>query len=161
MTSYPAGLSSDTFDSNSSISSQPPTMALDRRRDTHDTVVDEDDGDNQEAANATPVVDVEVGKVQATAPDKSIVTPSATVEPQEPRPQEGAQELISDVDATSVRSMPIVQVTEPCSPAPASAQSASHFPTSSSGLGLSPHPSPSSASARRNRNRSALDVSTY
>ena len=157
MALQPAGLSSDTIDSNPSASSPLPAMASDQWSDTHDTAVDEDERDGQEVVSAAPE-EVGVGKAQVVTPDKSVASPLGIVEPPEPRPQEGAQEPSSDVEATSVRSMPIVQVTEPSSPAPASAQSASHFPTSSSGSGLSPHPSSSNTSARRNRHRSTLDV---
>ena len=159
MTLQPAGLSSDTLDGNPSISSPLAAMASDQWSDRHETVVDEDERDSQWAASAAPE-DVDGRKAQVVTPDKSVAPSSGTIQPPELRPQEGrgVPEPASDVEATSVRSMPIVQVTEPSSPAPASAQSASHFPTSSSSSGLSPHPLSSSASARRNRHRSTLDV---
>ncbi|KZT74736.1 hypothetical protein DAEQUDRAFT_760759 [Daedalea quercina L-15889] len=154
MSLHPAGLSTDTLDDNPSPSSSRPPMGSDQWSDTHDTVVDEDERDVHEAATVASEV-VEAGKVQVTAPDKSVVPTSAT---DQSGFQERTQEPASDVEAASVHSMPAVQVTEPSSPPPASAQSATHFPTSSSGPGLSTRPSPASVNARHNRHRTTLDT---
>lgn len=82
-----------------------------------------------------------------------IATPSPTVlDP--PTPQERA----SDADATSVHSMPVVQVTEPTSPTlPATPRSVS---SAHSTVPNSANLAPLSAADRRRRNRATLDVST-
>ncbi|KAH9937570.1 uncharacterized protein B0H18DRAFT_971258 [Fomitopsis serialis] len=158
MSLHPAGLSSDTLDGNPSSTSSPPPMTPDQWSDTHDTIVneEEDDDDDERDVQETVIPDgVGASKVQVATPDKSVAPSSATIVP---GPPERMQEPASDMEATSVRSMPVVQVTEPTSPAPASAQSASHFPASSSGPNLSPHPSSPNANARLNRHRTALDT---
>lgn len=158
MTSPPAGLSSDHIDVNLASSSSPPPIPFDQWSDAHDTIETDDERDIQETMQRGDSEDLTLRVDKIPAPDKmhDIGTPSPTnLEP-------NAEERASDADATSVHSMPVVQVTEPSSPAstaPLTAPSASsRFPSSPS-TNLAP-PSPALQQSRRNRNRSALiDVS--
>ncbi|KAI0932344.1 hypothetical protein AcW2_001002 [Taiwanofungus camphoratus] len=154
MTSPPAGLSSDHIDVNLASSSSPPPIPFDQWSDAHDTIETDDERDIQETIQRGDSEDLTLRVDKISAPDKmhDIGTPSPTnLEP-------NAEERASDADATSVHSMPVVQVTEPSSPAstaPLTAPSASsRFPPSPS-TNLAP-PSPALQQSRRNRNRSAL-----
>ncbi|KZT06845.1 uncharacterized protein LAESUDRAFT_759018 [Laetiporus sulphureus 93-53] len=134
MSMLPAGLSSmDSLDVNLASSSSPPPLAFDQWSDTHETMETDDERDIQEVATQEEDLD---GANKVTGADKTIEinTPSpTTVAP-------GAQQHISDEDATSVHSMPAVPVVEPSSPAPMTSQSASsHFtPSRSSNAGHAP-----------------------
>lgn len=159
MSPYPAGLSVDSLELNPASSSSPPPIQDDQWSDAPDTMETDYERDAIEEVDEHPE-DLTVQGPKVVSSDKTqthnIATPSpTTLGP--PTPQERA----SDADATSVHSMPVVQVTEPTSPTlPAtprsvSSQHSSAVPNSSN---LAPHPQ--SSLDRRNRNRATLDVST-
>ena len=160
MTSYPAGLSTDSLELNLASASSPPPTQEDQWSDAHDTIETDDERDVIEEVEENPEdLTVQGPKVSS---DKThtheIETPSPTN-----LDSNNAQERASDADATSVHSMPVVQVTEPTSPTtlPATPRSASSHqpstaaPRSTSSLAPSAHPNQD----RRRRHRTTLDVS--
>ncbi|OBZ78719.1 hypothetical protein A0H81_00667 [Grifola frondosa] len=153
MASYPAGLSADSLDLNHASSSSLPPMQDDQWSDAHYTVETDDERDIIEEVQQHQE-DLTVRGNKISTPDKThdIDTPSPTaLSPTNP------QEHASDVDATSVHSMPIVHVTEPTSPtAPMTPRSASsrHSPSSSTNL------APPSALSQDRRRQTRSTAST-
>ena len=158
MTSYPAGLSTDTLDLSPAPSALPHTIQEDQWSDAHDTIETDDERDVIEEVDENPEdLTVQGPKVSSDKTDThEIETPSPTHPDTNP-----AQERASDADATSVHSMPVVQVTEPTSPTlPATPRSAiSHQTTTTTRTNTSLAPPAHSSHERRRRNRNTLDVS--
>ncbi|PCH33537.1 hypothetical protein WOLCODRAFT_135182 [Wolfiporia cocos MD-104 SS10] len=149
MSLHPAGLSSDSLDDQLASASSPPPMAFDQWSGTHETMETDDERDIQEVVPHSDNLSVRADKVAAADKTLEIGTPSpATLSP-------NAQERASDADATSVHSMPAVQITEPSSPVPMSAQSVSNFSSAPSSTLSPPPPVPP---VRRNRHRTNVDT---
>lgn len=151
MSLHPAGLSSDSIDLSLTASTHPPSLPFDQWSDAHGTMETDDERDEQDIQEASHPEDMPLGADKVATGNKTIEvgTPSSTTG----GPQMNGH--TSDGDAASVHSMPVVQVTEPSSPVPTSAQSASsRFPPSPS-TSLAPSPSMQHG---RNRNRTALEV---
>ncbi|KAI0361763.1 hypothetical protein OH77DRAFT_1444605 [Trametes cingulata] len=157
MSPYPAGLSVDSLELNPASSSSPPLIQDDQWSDAHDTMETDYERDAIEEVDEHPE-DLTVQGPKVVSSDKTqthdIATPSpTTLGPTTP------QERASDAEATSVHSMPIVQVTEPTSPTlPATPRSVSSHQSSALSNGSTLAPSNQSASDRRRRNRATLDT---
>ncbi|CCM00918.1 uncharacterized protein FIBRA_02964 [Fibroporia radiculosa] len=147
MSLHPGRLSSDSLDAVPASSRSPPPMDFDQWSGTHEAIESDDERDIQEVVPHTQELTVDADKVNDTDKTLTIETPS---------PTHNMQESVSDADGGSVRSMPVVQVTEPSSPVPMSAQSTnSRFPPSPS---TSLAPASALSGPRRNRNRATLDT---
>ncbi|KAI0825195.1 hypothetical protein BC628DRAFT_299967 [Trametes gibbosa] len=156
MSPRPAGLSVDSLELNPASSSSPPPIQDDQSSDAPDTVETDFEQDAIEEVDDHPE-DLTIQGPKMVSSDKTqthdIATPSPTaLGPTTP------QERVSDADATSVHSMPVVQVTEPTSPTlPATPRSVSshHSSMVPNNSALAPHPG--SVADRRRRNRATLD----
>ncbi|KAI0757127.1 hypothetical protein C8Q80DRAFT_1333768 [Daedaleopsis nitida] len=156
MTSYPAGLSTDTLELNPASSSSPPPNPEDQWSDAHDTVETDYERDAIEEVEENPEELTVHGPKIST--DKThthdIDTPSPTH-----LDTSIVQERASDADATSVHSMPVVQVTEPTSPTlpatPRSVHSHQSSVTATTNTSLAPTTHPNQD--RRRRHRATLD----
>lgn len=153
MSSHPAGLTFDSIDVNLASSSSPPPGPDDQWSDAHYT------GETDEERDAVEEVsphqeDLTVRADKLSNKTMHIETPSPTAVASDNPPQ------ISEEDATSVHSMPVVHVTEPSSPAmPMTAHSASSAFPSPSNSNLAPSSASITAQDRRRWNRTTLDVS--
>ncbi|KAH9946790.1 hypothetical protein B0H21DRAFT_741790 [Amylocystis lapponica] len=149
----PAGLTPDSIDVGLASSSSPPPTQYDQWSDAHETLETDDERDVvEEAIQHEDDLTVRTDKI--VPPDKlhDIEAPSST-SLNTPRPRE----LDANADATSVHSMPVVQVTEATSPTvPMTAHStSSRIPSSPNTSLLPPSPGPQ---ARRTRHRATLDL---
>ena len=157
--SHPAGLSTDSFELNPAPVS-PPSAHDDQWSDAHDTV--ETDGERDAIEEVEENADEDLTVVQAPKLDTDktetheIDTPSPTT-----NLNHTLQERSSEADATSVHSMPIVQVTEPTSPTlPATPHSVHSHRSSTTAPSHNSLAAPgSSNNDRRRRYRNTLDVS--
>lgn len=160
MTVYPAGLSTDSLELNLASSSSPPPTQEDQWSDAHDTAETDYERDVIEEVEENPD-DLTVQGDKVVSSDKTththeIETPSPTH-----LDTSNSQERASDMDATSVHSMPVVQVTEPTSPTvPATPRSVhSHHTSATVTSSNSLAPTTQSGHDRRRRHRSTLEVS--
>ena len=159
MTTYPAGLSTDSLELNLAASGSPPATQEDHWSDAHDTVETDYERDViEEVDENAEDLTVQGPKVASgKTSTHEIDTPSPThIDPT------NVQERVSDADATSVHSMPVVQVTEPTSPTlPATPRSVhSHHSAATAPTNTSLAPPSQSSHERRRRHRTTLDVST-
>lgn len=158
MSPRPAGLSVDSLELVPASSSSPPPIQDDQSSDAPDTVETDYEHDVIEEVDEHPE-DLTIQGPKMVSSDKTqthdIATPSpTTLGPATP------QERVSDTDAMSVHSMPVVQVTEPTSPTlPATPRSVSSHHSSMATNSNTLAPQPGSAVDRRRRNRATLDVS--
>ncbi|KAI0639279.1 hypothetical protein C8Q77DRAFT_1152267 [Trametes polyzona] len=156
MSPLPAGLSVDSLELNPASSSSPPPIHDDQWSDAPDTMETDYERDVIEEVDEHPE-DLTVQGPKVVSSDKTqthdIATPSpTTLGPTTP------QERASDADATSVHSMPVVQVTEPTSPTlPATPRSVSSHQSSAVHSNSNLAPYSQSATDRRRRNRATLD----
>ncbi|KAH9898534.1 hypothetical protein C8Q73DRAFT_756442 [Cubamyces lactineus] len=156
MTSYPAGLSADSLELNQPSSSSPPLIQDDQWSDTHDTMETDYERDAIEEVDEHPE-DLTIQGPKVVSSDKTQTHDISTPSPTTLSPTT-AQQRASDADATSVHSMPVVQVTEPTSPTlPATPRSVSshHHSSVTNSSNLAPHSQ--SSSDRRRRHRATLD----
>ncbi|TBU64939.1 hypothetical protein BD310DRAFT_838557 [Dichomitus squalens] len=163
VTPYPAGLSTDSLDLDPATAGSPPGTLDEQWSDAHETFDTDTERDAIEEVeeNTEDLTVVQAPKLSADS-DKThtheIQTPSPTnIE------TTNAQERASDVDATSVHSMPIVQVTEPTSPTlpatPRSVRSHRSSATAVSNTSLAPPAHSANVSRERpRRNRATLDT---
>ncbi|GBE78326.1 hypothetical protein SCP_0112110 [Sparassis crispa] len=148
MSLYPAGLTPDSIDVNFASSSSPPPMQYDQWS-AADT---DDEADIQEVTQQDEDLTVTADKI--AAPDKTLHIQTDSPANLNPPavPENGFEQ-----DASSVHSMPVVQVTEPTSPTPMSARNSTSRFGSTPGSNLAP-PSPATAQVRRNNRLSMLDA---
>ncbi|KAH9944494.1 uncharacterized protein BXZ73DRAFT_87377 [Epithele typhae] len=154
--SHPAGLSTESLVPNPASSSSPPATREEHWSDAHDTLDSDTERDAIEEAG-------ESGE-DLTIPPKLSSDKTETheiVDTPSPTRAQAAPERVSDADATSVHSMPLVQVTEPTSPilpaTPRSVNSHHSSTTARSQTSLAPPSASASATDRRRRNRNTLD----
>lgn len=144
----PAGLSSDTL--------EPPTpphaLQDDQWSDTHDTAETDDERDAiEEVAERQDDLTIRPSKMPTNKTHD--VNPSSQTLPDPPHAEELPHE---EAETGSVHSLPVVQVTEPTSPAvPTPRSVSSTYPASSTSL----TPAAASSLDRRARTRAQMDVS--
>ncbi|KAI8995512.1 hypothetical protein BD414DRAFT_534673 [Trametes punicea] len=157
MTSYPAGLSADSLELNQPSSSSPPLIQDDQWSDAHDTVETDYERDPVEEVDVNPE-DLTIQGPKVVSSGKAHPHDISTASPTSLSPAT-VQQRASDADATSVHSMPVVQVTEPASPTlpatPRSVSTSHHSSAAPNNATLAPHTH--SASDRRRRHRATLD----
>ena len=136
--------------------------ADDQWSDTHDTMETDYERDAIEEVDEHPE-DLTIQGPKVVSSDKTQTHDISTPSPTSLSPTT-AQQRASDADATSVHSMPVVQVTEPTSPTlPATPRSVHSHQSSTTAISNSslapPTHSANSTHDRRRRNRATLDVS--
>ena len=159
--SYPAGLSTDSLELNSTtpVSPSATQQREDQWSDAHDTLDTDNEQDAvEEVDNPEDLTVVQASKLPSDKTEThELDTPSPTN-----FGSSLAQERAAEAEATSVRSMPVVQVTEPTSPTlpatPHSVQSHRSSTTTATNTSLAP-PAGSVNSDRRRRHRTTFDVS--
>lgn len=162
MTSFPEGLSVDSLDLHIPAANALPTVQDDQWSDAHDTIETDDERDARgEVRQHSEDLTIRGPKVSSS--NKSLdmsPTSQASATPRNSREQEHVFDADAEADASSVRSMPVVQVTEPASPTlPMTApSSSSRFPDGPS-ANLAPPSSAHQDRDRRRRHRTTLDVS--
>ncbi|KAL7285631.1 hypothetical protein ACG7TL_000735 [Trametes sanguinea] len=157
ITPHPAGLSADSLELDQPAVSSPPPIQDDQWSDAHDTMETDYERDAIEEVDEHPE-DLTIQGPKVVSSDKTHTHDISTPSPSSLSP-DTAQQRASDGDATSVHSMPVVQVTEPTSPTlpttPRSVSTSHHSSLAPSNSSLAPHSH--SAADRRRRNRATMD----
>lgn len=163
MSSFPEGLSADSLDLTIPSASALPPVQDDQWSDAHDTVETDDERDAIDEVHQRSE-DLTIRGPKVSSPNKPLEISTASPASATPRHSGEHEHDVFDADAeadaTSVRSMPVVQVTEPTSPMlPMTAHSASsRFPDAPS-ANLAPPSTVQQDRERRRRHRTTLDVS--